>query len=233
MTTLRAVLDDPPVVHEDRRHGRMTTFGLDEGVLEWLVATLPPGARTLETGSGLSTLAFALSGARHVCLTPDPKEPERLLAYAGERGIPMDGVTFHTAPSERVLPTLGTGALDLVLIDGSHSFPQPFMDWFYTHPQLVVGGHVIVDDTQVWTGRILRDFLRAEPEWSVAEEWFGRSVAFRKDAETDPDRLWVDQPYVARRSLTGNVLRGRSAADMVRAGRVDELVARARGKLGR
>ena len=233
MTTLRAVLDDPPSVHEDARHGRVVTFGLAEDVLEWLLATLPPGARTLETGSGLSTLTFALAGARHICVTPDPKEPERLLAYAAGRGIAMDGVTFETAPSERVLPELATGPLDLVLIDGSHSFPQPFMDWFYTHPQLVVGGHVIVDDTQVWTGRILRDFLLAEPEWSVAKEWFGRAVAFRKDAETDPDKLWLDQPYVARRSRTGNALRGRSAADMVRAGQLDELVARVRGKLGR
>ena len=231
--TLDDVLRDPPAVHDDDRQGRLVTFGLAEEVLRWLVDTLPPGARTLETGSGLSTLAFALAGARHRCIVPFPQEPERLLAYARERGIPMDDVRFETAPSERVLPGLEPEPLDLVLIDGSHSFPQPFIDWFYTHPQLAVGGHVVVDDTQVWTGRVLRDFLVAEPEWEVAREWFGRTIALRKVAETDPDKLWLDQPLVARRSLAGSRLRARSAADMVRAGQMRELLSSARRVAGR
>jgi predicted O-methyltransferase YrrM len=231
--TLEAVLADPPAVHDDARHGRVVTFGLAADVLRWLLDILPAGSRTLETGAGLSTLAFALAGAEHVCITPAASEPERLRAYAGERGIAFDRVRFETAPSERVLPALDPGPLDLVLIDGSHSFPQSFIDWHYTHPYLKVGGHVVVDDTQVWTGRVLRDFLRAEPEWEVAREWFGRAVAFRKVAETDPDKLWLDQPLVARRSVTGNPLRARAAVDMLRAGEAGELVARARKLLRR
>jgi hypothetical protein len=226
--SIEAVLRDPPAVHDDARRGRVVTFAMDAGVVRWLSEIVRPGARTLETGSGVSTLAFALAGAEHRCVVPNPREPERLLAYARERNIPMGRVRFETAPSERVLPNLETGPLDLVLIDGSHSFPQPFIDWFYTQSALVVGGHVVVDDTQVWTGRVLRDFLAAEPEWEIAREWFGRTAAFRKVAETDPDKLWLDQPLVAARSRSGNVLRARSAADMLRAGEPGELLSRAR-----
>jgi hypothetical protein len=44
--------------------------------------------------------------------------------------------------------------LDLVLVDGSHSFPQVFfIDWFYTAGALKIGGHLLVDDVHVWTGR--------------------------------------------------------------------------------
>jgi predicted O-methyltransferase YrrM len=231
--TLESVLADPPAVHDDGRHGQVVTFGLAEEVLRWLLDVLPADSRTLETGAGLSTLTFALAGAEHVCITPAANEPERLRAYAGARGIALDRVRFETAPSERVLPGLDPGPLDLVLIDGSHSFPQPFIDWHYSHPHVKVGGHVVVDDTQVWTGRVLRDFLRAEPEWDVAHEWFGRAVAFRKVAATDADKLWLDQPLVAARSVTGNRLRVRAAVDMIRAGEPDELVARATRKLRR
>lgn len=234
---LDALLDRPPAVHDDARHGRIVTFGLAEDVLRWLCDVLPPGARTLETGAGLSTLAFALAGAEHVCITPAATESERLRDYAAEHGIALDRVRFETAPSERVLPMLDPGPLDLVLIDGSHSFPQPFIDWFYTHPHLKLGGLVVIDDTHVWTGRLLRDFLHAEPEWEVAEEWFGRAVAFRKIAPTDPDKLWLDQPLVARRSVTGNALRARAVRDMLRAGEARALVTRSlrmlRRRLGR
>jgi predicted O-methyltransferase YrrM len=235
--TLDAVLRDPPAVHDDERNDRVVTFGLADDVLRWLLDVLPDGARTLETGAGLSTLAFALAGAEHVCITPAASEPARLRTYARERGISLDRVRFETAESERLLPGLDPAPLDLVLIDGSHSFPQPFIDWFYTHPHLRVGGHVVVDDTHVWTGRVLRDFLVAEPEWAVAREWFGRAVAFRKVAPTDPGKLWLDQPLVVRRSITGSRLRLRAARDMLRAGEARELAARAarmaRRRLGR
>jgi hypothetical protein len=48
----------------------------------------------------------------------------------------------------------------------SHSFPQVFIEWFYTASALKVGGHLLVDDVHVWTGHVLRDFLLDEPEWT-------------------------------------------------------------------
>lgn len=221
--TLDAVLADPPTVHVDDVSGVATTFGLLPAALHWIVERIGPEHRTLETGCGLSTIAFALTGAEHRCVVPEPSEPERIRTYCAERGISTDRCEFVVERSEEYLPrATDLGPLDLVLIDGSHSFPQVFIDWFYVADHLSVGGHVIVDDTHVWTGHLLRDFLAAEQEWEIASEWYGRSVALRKIAETDRDKLWLDQPYVAARSSVLHQ-RGRTTADLVRAGEWDVL----------
>jgi hypothetical protein len=216
--TLSAVLADPPSVHVDDVSGAATTFGLLPAALHWIVELIGPEHRTLETGCGLSTIAFALTGAEHRCIVPDPSEPERVREYCAVRQISTARCEFVVERSEEYLPRAADlGPLDLVLIDGSHSFPQVFIDWFYIADALRVGGHVIVDDTHVWTGHLLRDFLVAEQEWEIASEWYGRSVALRKVAETDRDKLWLDQPYVAARSSVVHQRR-RTAADLVRAG---------------
>lgn len=214
---LDTVLADPPTVHVDDVSGVATTFGLLPAALHWIVERVGAGDRTLETGCGLSTIAFAMTGAEHTCVVPEASEPERIRAYCAARGISTERCTFVVERSEEYLPRAdGLGPLDVVLIDGSHSFPQVFIDWFYVADALAVGGHVIVDDTHVWTGHLLRDFLAAEQEWEIATEWYGRSVALRKVAETDRDKLWLDQPYVAARSSVPHQRR-RTAADLARA----------------
>ena len=132
-----------------------------------------------------------------------------------------------------MLPTLEPGPLDLVLVDGSHSFPQVFVDWFYVATALRVGGHLLVDDVHVWTGRVLRDFLQAEPEWSLVREIHGRTAILRKVAEVDPDKLWTQQPYGRRRSATGIRTPVRMAVSMLRHGQRQELVGLVRQRLGR
>jgi predicted O-methyltransferase YrrM len=101
--------------------------------------------------------------------------------------------------SEQVLPSLSNaGLLDLVLIDGGHGFPIPFVDWLYCAPRVRIGGIVIVDDTQLWTGEVLSDIIRADPDWELDTE-FVRGVAFRKIAEFR-NKEWNEQPYVLARS---------------------------------
>src|SRR4051794_24163426 len=125
-TTLQDVLADPPLIHEWMSTDGLMTHGLLPEALAYLERTVTPGHRTFETGSGLSTIMFALRGAEHTCIVPDPVEPERIRAYCEHRGIDTSRLTFHVAPSERALPTLELDPLDVILIDGSHSFPQVF-----------------------------------------------------------------------------------------------------------
>jgi hypothetical protein len=231
--TLAQLLADPPLIHTAPDTQVVATHGLLEDALRWIDGNVKPGQRTIETGSGLSTITLALTGAEHTCIVPNAPEVEKIRTYCEARGIDLSRVDFHLEPSERVLPKLDTGPLDLVLIDGSHSFPQVFIDWFYTAHSLRVGGTLIVDDVHVWTGRVLRDFVAAEPEWEPIHEWAGRTAAFRKTAETDPDRLWVDQPYVFRRTGGGLQARARMAASMVRNREFDALRKAARGAIGR
>lgn len=227
--TLADVLRDAPGIHGPAGADALLTHGLLEEALGFIDRTVRDGDHTLETGSGYSTILFALRGAHHTCITPSQAEIDRISAYCEQRGISTERVDFRPQPSERVLPGLELGTLDLVLVDGSHSFPQVFLDWFHTASALRVGGHLIVDDVHVWTGKVLRDFLVAEPEWELLDELGGRTAILRKTAQTDPDRLWSDQPYVLRNSHLGARMMARQSLSMLRHGHGRDLLRRTRG----
>ena len=192
--SLHRLLRDVPALHGDR------TEALMRPVLTYIEATVRPGDRTIETGAGHSTIAFARAGAEHTCIVPAATEIEAIRRFCAASGVGLEHVAFHAARSEDVLPLLELGPLDYALIDGSHSFPQVFIDWFYIARPLRVGGTLMVDDTHIWTGRVLRDFLKAEPGWRLRSSFAGRTAVFTKTAEGDPSRNWTAQPYVARRT---------------------------------
>jgi predicted O-methyltransferase YrrM len=225
---LQQLIDDAPAIHGEAGGNDLITHGLLVGALEFIDRVVQPGSRTLETGSGYSTILFAMKGAQHTCIVPNQPEIDRILAYCEQQSIDTSGLTFVAQPSERVLPTLETGPLDLVLIDGSHSFPQVFIDWFYVAEALEVGGHILVDDVHLWTGRVLRDFLAAEPEWRIVDELGGRTSIVRKVGQVDPDRVWTEQPYVLKKTHLGAPTMARQSVSMVRHGHADELAARVR-----
>jgi hypothetical protein len=233
MTNLATLLQDRPAIHGAEGATDLQTHGLLEEALELIERMVGAGDHTLETGSGYSTLLFALLGAEHTCIVPNQPEVDRIKAYCTEKGISTERLSFHVEPSERVLPRLELEPLSLVLIDGSHSFPQVFIDWFYTAQALRLGGCLLVDDVHVWTGRVLRDFLAAEPEWRLDDELGGRTAVFTKLADVDPDKVWTDQPYVARRTQFGAATAGRMAWSMLRHGHGRELAARARSAAAR
>jgi predicted O-methyltransferase YrrM len=208
------LLAHPPVLHGH------VTHGLVADALRW-IGTLPRPLRTLETGCGMSTLVFAARGDRHLCITPAQSEADAVRAYCDQHGIDAGGVTFQLEQSETALPSLDRGRLDLVLIDGSHAFPTVFVDWLYTVPHLEVGGTLVIDDVHLWTGKILRDFLAAEPEWEIVDEWLGRTTALRKLGDA-PYRDWYEQQFVLRRS-TPTRTRLRMSASLLRRGDVSTL----------
>jgi predicted O-methyltransferase YrrM len=213
------LLRNRPTIHGDRTHG------LIPEALQLIEDSVGAASRTLETGSGFSTITFAGTGAEHTCVVPNQAEVERIRDYCAGAGISLDRVTFYVEPSERVLPTLDTGPLDFVLLDGSHSFPQVFIDWFYVAEPLTVGGTLLVDDIHVWTGAVLRDFLRAEPEWEPVTELRGRTAVFRKAGSVDLDRVWFEQPYVREKTGFGRLPnKARQAVSMIRHGQLHALI---------
>jgi predicted O-methyltransferase YrrM len=197
---------DPPRVHADDSGRVHADWALTADTLRFLASTIRPGDLTLETGAGVSTVLFALLGARHTAITPEPAEASRIRRYCQQRGIPDGQLTFEIGHSQGILPgrpRRARGPLDLVLIDGSHAFPVPFLDWYYTAGQITPGGLLVVDDTRLWTGRVLADFLCAEPGWDRVVS-LDNSAVFRKTGNFDPVVSWVFQPYVTRRSLLWN-----------------------------
>lgn len=208
--SLDALLAAVPLVHANRG----VTWGIDERLARFLNATLRPEHVTLETGSGLSTLVFLRAGvARHTAVAPDPDEFAAIREFAAANHLPTHGFTPIVGPSQSVLPTLDLPALDVVLIDGDHSFPAPFIDWHYTADRLAVGGLMIVDDIQIVTGTILADFMAADPKWALVERVPERFAIFRKLAHPIADGAWMAQPYLMDSHPVGAVqIRGRRAS---------------------
>ncbi len=170
LAVLDRILADPPVVHpmEAGDQPRMGVWSTEPSCYRLIAERCPPLTRTLETGSGLSTVLFAALGARHVCCTAGRDEADRVLAHCRTRGIDVDGLRFEIGASHRALPRLEVEGLevDLVLIDGSHAFPLPAVDWFYAGSMLRAGGLLVVDDVELPAVHVLARFLDADPRWT-------------------------------------------------------------------
>jgi predicted O-methyltransferase YrrM len=189
-----------PQFHQDAS-GNPYSWQVSRNVLSFIDRHVSKGSRTLEVGAGVSTVLFALKGAIHLCVVPFEEETVRIKAFCREHDISTDTVTFKIDRSDRCLPQLQLADLDLVLIDGGHGFPIPFLDWHYTAEGLRVGGLLIIDDTQLWTGHTLKMFLMDEPEWMLEVDYAPRSVVFRKVKEGCVGKHESSQPYVVHRTL--------------------------------
>jgi len=195
-------------------------WGLTEAALKFIYENIDDQCTTLETGCGLSTVVFALKRSRHTVIAPAPTEFEITRSYCRDRKIPTSQITFITEPSQKVLPALESSPLDLVLIDGGHGFPTPYIDWFYTAGKLKTGGLLLVDDIGVWSCQILRDFLIEQPHWELVAEFEERTAVFRKIRDGSEWLEWTHQPRVARGGrvkwidgqLVWNTTRGSSSA---------------------
>ena len=60
-------------VHE----GQPKSWQVIDDVLRFIDAHVGPGSRTLETGSGVTTVLFAMKGAHHTCVVPFADESVR------------------------------------------------------------------------------------------------------------------------------------------------------------
>jgi hypothetical protein len=178
---------------------------LQDADLLYLDRLLHPGMRTLETGAGLSTILFALKGARHTCVVPDQGLVDRIIGFCTESGIRFADVEFVVERSELALPAMTARDFDFALIDGRHGFPAPFIDCYYAARLLKVGGCVMIDDLHIWTADLLARYLRSDPSWELARETW-HSATFAKRTEDALADEWTRQPFVLRRSLRRSLL---------------------------
>ena len=193
------LLSHPPVLHADRA-GNPVSWGASTRLLTYLARSLQDGQVTLETGAGVSTILFALKRTHHTAIVPDSAQVDRILNWCEQNEIATDRLKFIVDVSQRVLPSLDfPHPLDLVLIDGAHGFPLPFLDWFYTAEHLRIGGVILVDDLQIWTGQLLFRYLARDHNWSLDHLERLEFFAARKIGITEASE-WHEQPYVLHRS---------------------------------
>ncbi len=195
MLTLLDLIEQPPLIHNDRT----ITWGIRPALAHFLDDAVGPGSVTLETGAGLSTLVILRRQPRqHTAVQPVPDEFAVILQFAERHGIDTHGFRPIVARSQDWLPRVDLPDLDLVLVDGAHAFPVPFLDWYYSAEKLKVGGLMIVDDTHLLTGTMLADFMSADPRWEpVVRDRVSHFAIYRKRVHPVHDDDWTRQPYVA------------------------------------
>lgn len=179
--------------------GASHNWRMQQSTLDWLASNLTGDWVTLETGAGYTTCLFAASGCSHTTISPSAPEHVKISEWCGANGIDSSNITFIPEPSQDVLPDMDKTKLDLVLIDGAHAFPFPYLDWYYTADRLRVGGYMIIDDLNIITGEHLYDFLLGEEEsgrWKL-EVVLNHTAIFVKTAENVfGEEEWLSQPYL-------------------------------------
>ena len=199
MTQLQKLLENPPLIHK-KASGEAISWQLSDEILHYIDQNVSEDSTTVETGAGISTILFAIKGSNHTCICPSQPQVDRIKAYCQQRQINIEKIEFKVDCSEDVLPSLKIDEIDLVLIDGSHAFPIPFIDWYYTYRKLSVGGTMIIDDTQLWTGLVLKQFLILEPEWKFQKNSPPRSAIFTKVEKYASAKWYGQQPYIVKNS---------------------------------
>jgi hypothetical protein len=190
---VRLLVDERPSFHLG---GAVVWNALPE-TLGLIAANVRPGDRTVETGSGASTVVFAAAGARHTAVSPAGEEHGRIRAWCVDHGIADTTLDFVVGTSDRVLPTLAGEALDAAFIDGKHSFPHPVVDWHYITCGLRVGGVLVVDDLPIPAVAPVVRHMLADPCWELIEVADNRAGAFRKVGEPEAHDDWEAQAFNA------------------------------------
>jgi hypothetical protein len=199
----------------------------------------------LETGAGVSTLLFAIRHCYHQAVAPAPNLAKRINDWCAGNGVATDRLDFVLGRSEDELPHMtDDGPLDVVLIDGAHGFPTPFLDWFYAARRIRPGGYLVIDDTQIWTGDVLRRFLAEERQWRPTSKARYEFAVFQR-LDQGPVGEWHEQPYVLRHSwvpvssslhhrVVGGAATGarnaRAATELIRRGHFAMLRSKLRGR---
>jgi hypothetical protein len=165
------------------------TWSLNEEVVKFLELNTKATFITAETGIGDSTILLTSLAKTHYCFTPDQEEINRCnkLIKNDDSFIAIRGF------SQNELPTFSQ-KLDLALVDGGHGYPVPIIDAFYFGRLLNIGGFLLIDDIQIWTGKIIVDFLSEDPSWKKIAI-HDRTAIFQKLDDYDA-KEWNLQPKI-------------------------------------
>lgn len=172
--------------------------------MERLTQLIKPHFRCLETGSGWSSCVMLELAKSLVTIDPRESKFPAIRAWMTEHGFEQHLDKWHTIPlpsfdAWRIINSHVTEPLDLVLIDGLHSFPVVEIDWFYSSILLRPGGLMVLDDLRIWAVSVLLGMLKQDNSWKVI--WQNDKTAILRLTETfRPNRPHMAQPFVMARS---------------------------------
>jgi hypothetical protein len=162
-----------------------------------------PIRRSVETGTGKSTLVLSHCSASHTVFAQDDRgHGDSLLRVQECALLRRETTTFVVGPTQRTLATHTFDApLDLVMLDGPHGYPFPELEYYFVYPHLAEGAILIVDDVHIPTVFNMFAFLREDAMYRLAEVVQTTAFFVRTSAPLfDPlaDGWWL-QKYNERR----------------------------------
>ena len=160
-------------------------WGIPDNVIQYICGSVKSDHRTIETGSGFTTVLLTALAAHHTCITIDRTSAEKIIDYMKIIGLPQDKLTLIVESSDTALPNLPESEFfDFAYIDGGHGYPMPALDWHYVDKHLRVGGMIGFDNIEIPAVHDMCEFLRRNktyrlearriyPEWGNygAEFW--------------------------------------------------------------
>jgi predicted O-methyltransferase YrrM len=181
-----------PAFHHDG--GKEQVWSARRETLSCLAEITQAGHRTIETGTGASTVIFAAAGAKHTAISPMSREHKMVRRYCIDRGVSTDRLELIEGYSEEILPSYyPETAFDVAFIDGKHSFPYPILDWHYITNSLKVGGTLVLDDVRALTVEMLCRTMLADAGWQLKAALDGEAAVFTKTADPAPGDPWQNQ----------------------------------------
>jgi hypothetical protein len=168
------------------------------GTLMAIQRIVKPGDATFEIGVGASTVVFVAAGAWHTAVSPDPAEHELIRLYCKKIGLDDARLKFIVGRSDDVVPTRFSPerALDVALVDGSHSFPLPVIDWHYLVRALKIGGKMLLGDISIPAVAPIFRHMRQEPAWRLDGIFEHQTSELTLSSEPSPAGAidWREQP---------------------------------------
>ncbi|MCP5433734.1 MAG: class I SAM-dependent methyltransferase [Alphaproteobacteria bacterium] len=195
--SLDEVIRNYPSLHR-LPDGTPRFLGISGAAFKHIFELLHEGTQTAETGAGFSSLAFILKGTNHTAICPDTYLEKNIRDWCDLHRVDHSRFTYYCAKSQDVLPELD-GELDLAFVDGDHAFPIPMIDYYYLARRLKPGGHMIIDDTQIWTGEVISKHLALDRNWEFIHEYDEKTSIFRLNAPFE-DKGFGAQPFVLANS---------------------------------
>lgn len=153
--------------------------------------------RSIETGSGASTLLLSHLSKKHTVFSLDAGT-NSLHGVETSAILNKDSIEFIIGPSQRTLPAyVFTEPVHFALIDGPHGFPFPCLDYYYIYPNLAAGALLVLDDIWIPTIHHLFEFLAVDEMFKLVEVIEDKTAFFRRSDSPafDPycDGWWLQK----------------------------------------